>query len=331
MGVQVGRADGQPPVIDDAHLGVDVQPVVTMAGQRPDRRGEQPAGVVVGADQHAELAHGVVVAVVGLRREDDHDPELVARRVAQLVREQVDDLGRPQELVLEVHEPLRTADRAHVALEDPEVPGGDGVVHALGDRPDDLDGVLAGRGRRVGRPLQRLAGQLAPAQREVIVHVGDRRPAQAGADVVPAEAPARWMVARVEAIARVIGHVDATHERDLAVDDHRLFVVAMEGMLARVGLAADPGAAGQLLDPFAHLLAGGVKGGHGRTRPHEHSDVDPLGGLGQQLSQRDAPRAAHQLEIRRDVPPSHVDVVARVLDRLGDGGKRVRPVDQHVK
>ena len=87
--VEIGRPDREPAVVDDGHLGVDVQPVVAVAGERANRRGQQPAGVVVGADEHAELPHRVVLTVVGAGREHDHQAELVARGPAQLVREEV--------------------------------------------------------------------------------------------------------------------------------------------------------------------------------------------------------------------------------------------------
>ena len=243
VGVQVRRPDGQPAVVDDPDLGVHVQTIDALAGPGPERGGEQASGPVVGHGQHPELPERVVLPVVRLRRQHDHDPEFVARRVSQLVGEQAGDLRRPQELVLEVDEALGAGDRANVALEDPVLAVRDRVVHAVGDRPHDLDRVLAGVGRG-RRAVQRLPGQLAPAQREVIVDVGDRGAAQARPDVVPAEPAPRRVVARVEPVAGVVGHVDSADERELAVDDHGLLVVAVERMLAGVGLAADPGIAG---------------------------------------------------------------------------------------
>ena len=241
-----------------------------------------------------------------------------------------DDLRRPQELVLEVDEALRAAERAHVALEDPVLAVGDRVVHAVRDRPHDLDGVTAGGWGR-GRPVELLAGQLPPAEREVILDVGERGSAQARADVVPAEPAPRRMVARVEPVAGVVGHVDAADERDFAVDDHRLFVMAVERVLARIDLAADPRAADQVVDALAHLLARRVKRRHRRARPHEHPDVDPLGRLGQQLAEHPRPLAPDELEVRRDVPPGDVDVVPGVLDRVRDRRERLRAVDEHVE
>jgi hypothetical protein len=137
---------------------------------------QQPPGAGVGAGEHRQLALGVVLAVVGLGGQHDDDPELVAGRPAQLVRQQVGDLGRPQELVLEVHVTPCAAQRADVALQDAEVSLGNPFVHVLRDSADHLDGVLAA-GRRRGTARQRLAGELLPAHREVVAHVRHSRTA----------------------------------------------------------------------------------------------------------------------------------------------------------
>ena len=113
--------------------------------------------------------------------------------------------------------------------------------------------LAAGRGRR--RRGHRLAGQLAPAQREVRGHVGDRGAAQPGADVVPAQPPPRRVIGGVVAVAAEVGHVDAAHERDPAVDHDGLLVVAVKRMLAGIELTADLRLAHQLLHALAHLGA----------------------------------------------------------------------------
>ena len=66
--------------------------------------------------------------------------------------------------------------------------------------------------------------------------------------------------AAVEAVPAVVGHVDPAHEGHLAVDDHRLLVVAVEGMLPRVGRPGC-GCRGEVVERRRDLLAGGVKGG----------------------------------------------------------------------
>ena len=115
---------------------------------------------------------------------------------------------------------------------------GHAVVHVLGDGAHDLHGDLAGRLRR-RRRLERLVGQLAPAQTEMVVDVGDDRPLEPGGDVMPAEPPLGLVRRGVVAVAGVVGEVDPADERDLAVDHDRLLVMAVERVLARIGLAAD--------------------------------------------------------------------------------------------
>ena len=85
-----------------------------------------------------------------------------------------------------------------------------------------------------GTARQRLAGDRRPAQVEVLGDVRDDRAAQPGADVVPAQAPAGRVPARVPAVAAEVGEVDAADEGDLVVDHDELLVVAVQEALARV-------------------------------------------------------------------------------------------------
>ena len=104
--VQVRRADREPAVVDDADLRVDVDRLAAPSPACVERAREEAAGAVVGLDQHAELAARVVGAVVRLRGQHDDEAELVVGGLRSLSREDLDDLGRPEELVLEVDEPL---------------------------------------------------------------------------------------------------------------------------------------------------------------------------------------------------------------------------------
>ena len=131
VGVEVGRADGEPAVVDDPDLGVHVQGIVAVAAARADRGREEAPGAVIGCRQLRQLAERVVVAVVGAPGKQDHQPEVVAGRIAELVGEDADDLRRPQELVFEIDEALGTPKRAHIALEDAELALGHRVVHHL--------------------------------------------------------------------------------------------------------------------------------------------------------------------------------------------------------
>src|SRR5947209_1454471 len=93
------------------------------------------------------------------------------------------------------------------------------------------------------------------------------------------------MVGRVISISTEIGHIDAADERNAAIHDDGLFVMAVEGVLTRVRLAPDPCTPSELLDGVAYLGARGVKYGHRRTRPHEHPDVEPFRHFCQQLTE----------------------------------------------
>ena len=106
MSVQVRRADGEPAVVDDPDLGVDVDRIAELPGSRVDRASEEACGLVGCVNECRDLSARDVGAVVGTRRQEDEQPELVAGWVAQLVGQDRDDLRRPQELVLEVDEPL---------------------------------------------------------------------------------------------------------------------------------------------------------------------------------------------------------------------------------
>ena len=76
--------------------------------------------------------------------------------------------------------------------------------------------------------------------------VGHGRPAQAGGDIVPAELTASMVLLGVETVASGVGHIDPADERQLTVDDHRLLVMAVEGMLAWIAVGLDPGPAAQI-------------------------------------------------------------------------------------
>src|SRR4029079_12790423 len=102
--VEVRRANRKPGVVADRRLRVDVDRVAAGTGLE-ERATEEAGGVVallVGVDQDADLPATVVGAVVRLGGEQRDDPEVVARRSAQLLGEHQDDLWRPEELTLEV-------------------------------------------------------------------------------------------------------------------------------------------------------------------------------------------------------------------------------------
>ena len=101
------------------------------------------AGSVVGVGQNSQLATGRVGAVVGLGGEHHDDAELIGGRTAQLVGEDVDDLGRPEKLILQVDDLASRTERAHVGRQNSKVAARLKVVDLLGDRAYDLKREVA--------------------------------------------------------------------------------------------------------------------------------------------------------------------------------------------
>ncbi len=92
------------------------------------------------------------------------------------------------------------------------------------------------------------------------------------------------MVAAVVAIAAERSQIDAADERDLAVDDHELLVVAVHRALVRVELAAYAGSAEELLAHGADIGATWREGRKRRPSPQQHANLDSLGQLCQQVT-----------------------------------------------
>ena len=290
----------------------------------------RPAAVV-GAGEHAELAAGVVGAVVRLRRQHDDEPEVGGRADRELVGEDRDDLRRPQELVLDVDQPLRGAQRPNVALEDRKSPRGKwSYMPSATVRTTCTVRSPAGSG--VGGGLERSPVSSCQRSTNWSVDVGDRGPLESGADVVPAEPAPGIVCAGVEAIAAVVGQVDPADERDPAVDHDRLLVMAVERVLPRVGLAPDPRFADEVLDIRPDLRAGGVKGGNRRARPDEHPDVDALGQL-RRAALRGRPVSAPRTSSKcgATCQPVMWTNCWALAQRLRDLRQRLRAVDQHLQ
>ena len=170
-----------------------------------------------------------------------------------------------------------------------------------------------------------------PAQREVGGDVAHDRPAQLGGGVVPADPVGLVRVAAgVVAVAGQRGQVDAADERDLVVDDHELLVVAVHHAAVRVELALDLRALHERVALGLDEAAAGLEDRDGRTRPHEHPDGDPLGGVGQQVPDR-ARVARAGVEVGLEMPGADVDVALGGADRLGHRGQGVLAVDQHLE
>ena len=148
---------------------------------------------------------------------------------------------------------------------------------------------------------------------------------------MPTEIAVGGVVAAVEAVARQGRQVDSAHERHLVVDDHELLVMAVHRALAGVELAADPRPGDEVLARPPHFRPVWLEHRQWRARPDQHAHVGLLRHLGEQIAQARLAVAAHEREVGRDVPAGDMDVRARALDRLGDGGQRALTVDQHVE
>ena len=109
--VEVCRAHGEPAIVDQTDLGVHVDgpgesSFVGVQG------GGQETSVAILVEQRAQLAARVVATVVRPRRQQKNEPECIARRMQKLLAQDGDDLGRPEELVLEVDQTLGGPQRA---------------------------------------------------------------------------------------------------------------------------------------------------------------------------------------------------------------------------
>ena len=86
VGIEVRGADGQPAVVDDPHLGVDVDDVAQRPLAGVHGAGEEAVVALVRLDQRRHLPARDVRPVVRARREQDDDPEVVGRRDASACR-----------------------------------------------------------------------------------------------------------------------------------------------------------------------------------------------------------------------------------------------------
>jgi hypothetical protein len=159
-------------------------------------------------------------------------------------------------------------------------------------------------------------------------HLRDHRALELRDVVVPAQV-ARRVLRRVVAVALHRGHVEAADERHV-VDDHDLLVVAVQGPLARVELAADRAALQERLLRGGGTFPRRLEERHGRAGPQQHAHRHPFRGGRQQLAQLGRARLPRQLEVGRRVPVRYVDVLLRALDRLRHDRERGGAVDQHL-
>ena len=167
-----------------------------------------------------------------------------------------------------------------------------------------------------------------PAAGEVLCDICHRRAAHFGGNVVPAEATAHGMVARVETVASEGRQVDAPDERNLSVHDHELLVMTVHGALARVQGALHARTADELLSFTSHPPPRRREDGQRCAGPEQDPDVHPPGELAEQVSQPQRVAVAREPEIGRDVPAGDVDVRARPCEGDRDLREGLLAVDK---
>ena len=218
--------------------------------------------------------------------------------------EDVDDLRRPQELVLEVDQVLGAAQRAGVGLEDRELAAGQDLVGALGDGADELDGRVALRRDRLGQ-LERLPVDRLPAHGEVGGDVA-RRSGRARARTrrasrsPPPCAGARWSRSgrRRARSGRCRRRTRARRRRSRASRGGS--ASCGRARRARTGSSCPSRAASRCCLTSA---AARLEDRHRRTRPDEHAHRDALGGVGEQFLDRGRVARAG-VEVGLEVPAS---------------------------
>ena len=158
--------------------------------------------------------------------------------------------------------------------------------------------------------------------------VGDRRAAQPDRGVVPAQWATRRVVGAVVPVAFERGEVDAAHERQLAVDDDDLLVVAVHEVLAVVQRTLHRAVADELVTRLLDHGARRVERAQRRTGPHQQPHVDALGRLREQVAEGGRAGLAAESEVRRAVPTGDVHGRLRTLDGLLHRTQRRHPVDE---
>ena len=163
-------------------------------------------------------------------------------------------------------------------------PCGNDLVDLLRDRAYELQLDVARRLRRTARASR---SPVTSRQRaaKCAATSATAGPVDAARRVVPAEPAAHRVLAGVVAIAAERGDVDTADERDLAVDDHELLVMAVHRTLMRVELAAHARSSRDLVAHPPHGRAVGREQRQRRAAPQQHSDVDPLRQLTEQIAQ----------------------------------------------
>ncbi len=320
----------QPTVVDDPDLRVHVHGIAEISRPRVDRAGEEAGRLVGCVDECGHLPARDVRAVVRPGRQQDEDAEVVRRRVPQLVREDGDDLGRPEELVLEIDEPLGRARARRVRLEDRVLAAAHRTIGAGRKRPHDLRLDVTASSDRVG-PRQELARRSVPAQAEVLRDVRDGRALDPHGGVVPADPAPRDVRRRVPRIAPVEREVDAAHERDPPVDHDGLLVVAVRKPRAAVGVRLDLRMARERVEHLSNLAVRRLEQWQRSALPREHPHVDALRELGEQVAHDHRLVVSREMQLRREEPAGEVDVRLGARELGRDRRQSLRTVHENLE
>ncbi len=148
---------------------------------------------------------------------------------------------------------------------------------------------------------------------------------------MPSQGTAHRVITRVKPVAAKRGEVDPADERDLAVDDDQLLVMAVHRTLMSVECALDARATHQLLANLANGCSRRLEDRQRGARPEENPDVDGRSAIAEQIAQAPRLLVTREAELRSDVPAGDVDMRAGARDRFGDAGQGVRAVDQHLQ
>ena len=148
---------------------------------------------------------------------------------------------------------------------------------------------------------------------------------------MPAERASRWVALRIPSIAVEAGQVNATDERDPAIDNDRLLVVAVHRPLVRIQGTLDSSPGHEVSPNLAQITSPGPEHGDRRTRPDQHPNRDAGGDFGQQLLQDGWALTPSHGELGREMPTGEVHRGSRSCDGKCHRLQRVRAVDHDIE
>ena len=286
--VEVRGADREPRVVDDAHLRVDVDGVAERAVARVDRAREQPPGAAVGLDQLGSMPRVSSAPVFGFAGSSSTSRKSSDGGRRSFSAQDLRDLGRPEELVLQVDERPRRAQRTEVRVEDPELPARHRRVDALGNGADDLDRAAAGMPAASGRARGARRSPRRQRMRKCAATSATAGPSRrAATSCQPSVARAMWWWLSNRSPPSRLRSMPPTI-RDAVVDHDRLLVVAVHAgarVASRAYRTRVPRQSSSM--PLRTVARVGRKSGSGAPRPREHADVDTLRELGEQVAEHD--------------------------------------------